>query len=303
MGTDMTKLSTLAEAVATISDGAHVALSGFAITRCTMAFAAEVIRQGIKGLTVSQCVGAMDADLLAGAGALARIIYGGGSLDRFGRLNCVNRGIEEGTLVAEEYSSLSLAFRYLAGALGLPFIPIRSLRGSDILKRLQEVAPSEIAFVDDPFTGDDWLVLKPLVPDVAVVQAQVADEEGNAWILGPRWDNEEQVKASSRAIVITERLVPIETIRREPERTTIPGFRVSHVVHLPFAAHPTSVYHVYDYDADHIRRYVDASKTAEGFQRYLDKYVNGVQDHWGYLELVGGMKHLTGLAADPLLGY
>jgi glutaconate CoA-transferase subunit A len=303
MGVDMKKLSTLAEAVASISDGAHVALSGFAITRCNMAFAAEVIRQGIKGLTVSQCVGAMDADLLAGAGSIERIVYGGGSLDRFGRLNCVNRRIEGGTLIAEEYSSLSMAFRYLAGSLGLPFIPIRSLRGSDILRRLQEVAPSNVNTVDDPFTGDNWLVLKPLLPDVAVVQVQVADEDGNAWILGPRWDNEEQVKASKRAIVITERLISTEAIRREPERTTIPGFRVSHVVHLPFAAHPTSVYHAYDYDADHIRRYVDASKTAEGFQEYLDKYVYGVQDHWAYLDLVGGMKHLTGLAADPVLGY
>ena len=268
-----------------------------------MAFAAEVIRQGIKGLTVSQCVGAMDADLLAGAGALERIVYGGGSLDRFGRLNCVNRGIEGGTLCAEEYSSLSMAFRYLAGSLGLPFIPIRSLRGSDILHRLQETAPSEIAYVDDPFTGEDWLVLKPLVPDVAVVQVQAADEEGNAWILGPRWDNEEQVKAGKRAIVITERLVPLETIRREPERTIIPGFRVSHVVHLPFAAHPTSVYQAYDYDADHIRLYVAASQSPQGFEEYLEEYVYGVQDHWAYLERVGGMKHLTGLAADPVLGY
>lgn len=299
----MTKLSTLAEAVSTIPNGSHVSLSGFAITRCNMAFAAEVIRQGIKGLTVSQCVGAMDADLLAGAGALERIVYGGGSLDRFGRLNCVNRGIEGGTLCAEEYSSLSMAFRYLAGSLGLPFIPIRSLRGSDILRRLQETAPSEIAYVDDPFTGEDWLVLKPLVPDVAVVQVQVADEEGNAWILGPRWDNEEQVKAGKRAIVITERLVPLETIRREPERTIIPGFRVSHVVHLPFAAHPTSVYQAYDYDADHIRRYVAASQSLQGFEEYLEEYVYAVQDHWAYLERVGGMKHLTGLVADPVLGY
>ncbi len=299
----MTKLSTLAEAVASIPGGAHVALSGFAIARCTMAFAREVIRQGIKGLTVSQCVGAMDADILAGAGAVERIVYGGGSLDRFGRLNCVNRGIEEGTLIAEEYSSLSLAFRYLAGSLGLPFIPIRSLRGSDILERLQEVAPSDIGYVDDPFTGDDWLVLKPILPDVAVVQVQTADEDGNAWILGPRWDNEEQVKASKRAIVITERLVPTEAIRHDPERTVIPGFRVSHVVHLPFAAHPTSVYHTYDYDADHIRQYADASKTPEGLRNYLDKYVYGVRDHWEYLELIGGMKHLARLAADPILGY
>src|SRR5512136_2793093 len=140
----MTKLTTMSEAVASIPAGSHVALSGFAITRCTMAFAQEVIRQGIKGLTISQCVGAMDADLLVGAGAVERIIYGGGSLDRFGRLACVNRGIEDGSLIAEEYSSLSVTFRYLAGSLGLPFIPIRSLRGSDLLRLIKESSGDDV---------------------------------------------------------------------------------------------------------------------------------------------------------------
>ncbi len=299
----MTKLATLAEAVRSIPPGAHVALSGFAISRCAMAFAHEVIRQGITGLTVSQCVAAMDADILVGGGAVERIVYGGGSRGRFGQHHCLNRGIEQGTLVAEEYSSLSITFRYLAGALGLPFMPIRSLRGSDVLDKLMQVAPEDIGHVDDPFTGDDWLVLKPLTPDVAVVQVQTADEDGNAWILGARWVNEEQVKASSRAIIITERLVPTEVIRREPERTVLPGFRASHVVHLPFSAHPSSVFHAYDHDADHIRQYADASKTPEGIRKYLDKYVYGAQDHWEYLELIGGYKHLVSLVADPVLGY
>jgi len=299
----MDKVATLSEAVATIPSGAHVALPGFAITRCAMAFASEVIRQGIKRLTVSQCVGAMDADLLAGGGAIERILYGGGSLDRFGRLSCVNRGIEQGTLVAEEYSSLSMAFRYLAGAIGLPFVPIRSLRGSDVLARLQEIAPSATAYVTDPFTGEEWLALRPLTPDVTVAQVQVADAEGNAWILGPRWDNDEQVKSSKRTIVITERLVSTETIRREPERTVIHGFRVDMVVPLPFAAHPTSVYRAYDYDAEHIRMYAEAVKTPEGMRGYLDAYVYGVKDHWEYLEKIGGTKHLNGLVADDVLGY
>lgn len=299
----MSKLSTLAEAVASIPAGSHVTLSGFAVARCAMAFAHEVLRQGIKRLTISQCVLAMDADLLAGGGAVERVISGGGSRGRFGQHHCLNRGIEQGTLIAEEYSSLSMAFRFLAGSLGLPFIPIRSLRGSDVLKRLQEVAPSEIGMVDDPFTGDDWLVLKPLVPDVAVIQVQAADKEGNAWIMGPRWTNEEQVKASERGIIVTERLVSTDLIRREPERTVIPGFRVSHVVHLPFGAHPSSVYQAYDFDAGHIKHYAAASKTPEGFQKYLDEYVYSTKDHWEYLELAGGMSHLAGLAADPVLGY
>jgi acyl CoA:acetate/3-ketoacid CoA transferase alpha subunit len=268
-----------------------------------MAFARELIRQGIKGLTVSQCVGAMDADLLVGAGAVERIIYGGGSLDRFGRLACVNRGIEDGTLVAEEYSSLSVTFRYLAGSLGLPFMPIRSLRGSDLMAQLKERSGSDLASIIDPFTGEQWPVLKPLIPDVAVVQVQVADAEGNAWIQGPRWDNTEQVRASQRTIVIAERIVSNEVIRQNPERTVIPGLFVSHVVELPYGAHPTSVYQAYDYDAGQIEAYVEATRTPQAFQAYLEQTVYGVRDHWEYLERLGGLKHLAGLQADPIRGY
>lgn len=299
----MFKVTSLCDAVASVPSGSHVSLSGFATARCVMAFAHEVIRQGIKHLTVSQCVGGMDADIMVGAGAVDRIVYGGGSRGRSGQHHCICRGIEQGTLQTEELSSLSMTFRYLAGSLGLPFIPIRSLNGSDILKRLEEITPPVVGRTTDPFTGEEWLLLKPIEPDVAVVQVQAADDEGNAWILGPRWDNEEQVKASTRAILFTENIVSSETIRRYPERTLIPGFRVSHVVHLPFSAHPTSVYDVYDFDKAHIKTYADASKTPEGFRAYLDEYVLGVEDHWGYLEKLGGMKHLSTLLADPTLGY
>lgn len=299
----MSKLVSLAEAVASIPSGSHVALSGFAITRCNMAFAREAIRQGIDHLTVSQCVGAMDADLLVAAGAVDRIIYGGGSLDRFGRLACVNRGIEDGSLQADEYSSLSIAFRYLAGAIGLPFIPIRSLRGSDLLRRIQERTPEDVAMIDDPFTGDSWLALKPLKPDVAVVQVQVADDQGNAWIRGPRWDNTEQARASGRTILLAEQVVDGEVIRQDPERTVIPGLLVSHVVELPFGAHPTSVYGVYDYDAEEIERYVKGTRDAGTVGAYLDEFVFGPKDHAAYLEKVGGMARLSKIQADPDLKY
>jgi len=299
----MSKLVSLSEAVSSIPSDSHISLSGFAITRCAMAFAREVIRQGLKELTLSQCVGAMDADLLVGAGAVSRLIYGGGSLDRFGRLACVNRGIEDGTLKADEYSSLSVAFRYLAGSLGLPFIPIRSLRGSDLMKQLEEKSPGDVADVDDPFSGKSWKVLRPLNPDVAVVQVQSADEEGNAWIMGPRWDNGEQVKAAKRTILITENIVSNKSIRQNPERTVIPGLFVSHVVELPFGAHPTSVYREYDYDSKAIEEYVEASKTPESFKAFLEKTVFGVKDHSAYLELMGGKNNLRKLKADPVLGY
>jgi acyl CoA:acetate/3-ketoacid CoA transferase alpha subunit len=299
----VSKLATLSEAVASIPSGAHLAVSGFATARCPMAFAHEVIRQGIKGLTLSQCVAGMETDILVGAGAVARVINGGGSRGRSGQHACLVRAHEAGAITAEESSSLSMVFRYMAGALGLPFIPIRSLNGSDILKRLEQISPPVVGRLTDPFSGTEWLVLKPLTPDIAVVQVPYADADGNAWILGPIWDNEEQAKASARVIVMTERLVSTEAIRRDPGRTVIPGFRVSHVVHLPFSAHPTSVYNLYDFDEEHIRVYAEASKTVEGLRDYLDKYVYGVDGHWQYLDRIGGEERLSQLVADPVLGY
>lgn len=298
----MSKLCSMYEAVSSIKSGSHLSLPGFAITRCAMAIAHEIIRQQINGLTVSQCVGAMDADLLVGAGAVNKIIYGGGSLDRFGRLANVNRGIENKTLVADEYSSLSVAFRYLAGALGLPFIPIRSLQGSDLLQQMKEKESEDVASVDDPFTGTEWLALKPLKPDVAIMHVQNADEEGNAWIMGPKWDNCEQVKASERTILIAEHIVSTEIIREHPENTVIPGLFVSHVVEQPYGAYPTSVYREYDYDSDHIKLYVEASATKEKFDQYVNEYILSCKDYWQFLDKVGAHK-LSTLRADSLLGY
>src|SRR5262245_28716543 len=89
------KLTTLAAAAALVKDGDHVALSGFACARNAIAFSHELIRQGRRDLTLSAAILGMDADLLVGAGRVRRLIYGGGSLDRFGPIQCVNRAYEQ----------------------------------------------------------------------------------------------------------------------------------------------------------------------------------------------------------------
>src|SRR5689334_18205805 len=139
------KVVSLAEAAALVKDGDHVALSGFACARNATAFSHELIRQGRRDLTLSACILGLDADLLVGAGAAKRLIYGGGSLDRYGPIFCVNRAYEQKKVVAEYYSSLAVTFRYLAGALGIPFMPIQSMMGSDLLTRLkEETAPDNV---------------------------------------------------------------------------------------------------------------------------------------------------------------
>jgi acyl CoA:acetate/3-ketoacid CoA transferase alpha subunit len=288
------KVVSLHEAAGRVRDGDHLALSGFACARNAVAFSRELIRQGRRDLTLSACILGMDADLLVGAGCVRKVIYGGGSLDRFGQLQRVNEAIEQHTLEVEYTSSLAVCFRYLAGALGLPFMPIKSLLASDLL--------AGETTMDCPFTGEPLVLLRAMQPDVAVLQVQMADAEGNARLLGPRWDSNEAVKAARQIIVITEELVPGELIRRQPELTIVPGFRVAAVVPLAYGAHPTSLYGCYDYDAQHLESYVSRTRSQDGFDRYLAEYVLEPASHDEYLEKVG-VRTLTGLRADPVLGY
>lgn len=297
------KVKSMAEVIRAIPDGAHVALGGFAIARNVIAAVHELIRQGKRSLTVSQGVAGMDTDLLVGAGAVSRLIIGGGSLDRFGLLNCVNRAREGKTVRAEDYTSLSVSFRYLAGALGLSFIPIKSLLSSETLARLEAgSAAGDVKHIQCPFTGEEYLLLRALTPDVSFVHVQIADRDGNARIDGPRWENEEQAKAARRIVLIAEEIVSIEEIRRQPERTIIPGHRVEAVVHEPFGAHPTAVFRRYDYDAEHLQLYVAHSRRG-GIEEYLRTYVLGTENHRDYLERCGGTPRLQQLLAAPDLGY
>jgi glutaconate CoA-transferase subunit A len=298
------KVRSVSEAVRGIPDGAHIALGGFAIARNPISVVHELIRQRKRDLTLSQCVMGMDTDLLVGAGLVQRLIVGGGSLDRFGPVHCVNRARESGSVTALDSTSLSVCFGYLAGALGLSFMPIKSMLGSDVLARLEAGAGAgSVRRMRCPFTDEEYVLLRALEPDVALVHVQVADAEGNCRINGPRWENEEQAKAARRVIVVAEELVSTDYFRRFPERTLIPGHRVEAVIHQPSGAYPTAVYGCYDYDAGHLKMYVDHARDPERFGAYLDRFVLGCADHWEYLEKAGGLRTISGLRADPVLGY
>ena len=296
----MSPLTTLADAARLVRDGDTVALSGFSITRNATALAHELVRREARGLTISACILGLEADLLVGAGCAERLIYGGGSLDRFGQLGRVNDAVERGRVTVQYMSSLAVTFRYLAGSLGIPYLPIRSLLGSDLLPPL--IAAGVACEARDPFTDEPLVLLRALQPDVAVVHAQMADADGNARVLGPRWDNDEATGAATRVIVIAEEIVSSDEIASQPELTLVPSFRVSALVHLPFGAHPTAVYRRYDYDAEHLALYADASRSQRSFDEYVARFVRGT-DHAGYLAAVGGAAKLATLTADPRLGY
>jgi acyl CoA:acetate/3-ketoacid CoA transferase alpha subunit len=297
------KIKTVAEVVSTVPDGAHVALGGFAIARNPIAVVHELIRQQKRDLTLSQGVAGLDTDLLVGAGAVSRLIIGGGSLDRFGPVHCINRARESASLKWEDWSSLSICFRYLAGALGLSFIPIKSLMASEVLDHLEQGAGADqVKAIQCPFTGENYIAMRALNSDICFLHVQIADAEGNCRIRGPRWDNEEQAKSAQRLIVVAEEIVGTDEIRREPERTIIPAHRVEAVIHQPFGAYPTSVFGCYDYDAAHLKLYVEHARDPRRIGEYIDKYITGTRDHTAFLNKAAGDK-LSTLKADPVLGY
>jgi acyl CoA:acetate/3-ketoacid CoA transferase alpha subunit len=277
------KVVSLSEATACIEDGSHVALGGFAITRNVVAAVHEIIRARKRDLTVSQVIGGMDTDLLVGAGCVRRLIYSGGSLDRFGFLNAVNAAVSSGSLAVQEYSSLALTLRFHAGAMGLPFVACRSMLGSDLLAGV--ASSTDVRVGEDPFTGTPTALLAPLRPDVAIVHVDTADERGNASLSGPTWAIRETALSARRVIVLCEEIVPAIP----PDLVAIPGSVVQAVVAVPRGAHPTAVVGRYDYDAKHLQEYVRiVTEAPDGPMAYLDRYVLGVRDHGEYLARAEG---------------
>jgi len=247
-------------------------------------------------------MGGMDADLLVGANCVTKLIYPGGSLEPvFGYLYRINDAIVNGEIEAEEYTGTAMCFKYLAGALGLPYMPIKSLLGSDTLTSLTSKS-ADVRVTECPFTGEKLVLLRALNPDYAVIHVQRVDTEGNAWIYGPLWDTKEMAMASKKIIITAEEIVDPSLTRMDPARTIIPGYRVDAIVRVPYGAHPTSVYKYYDYDAEHIALYAKAARQKETFEEYLEEYVLTVESHEQYMGKIG-IKKLSELRADPMLGY
>ena len=267
---------TAAEAVERfVHDGAIVGMGGQSIGRCAMAVTHEIVRQGVKDLTLVGCNLSMSMDLLVGAGLARRTECGTGNLERFGTTFRWRQAIEEGTLEVEDYSHLAMASRFLAGALGLPFMPSKSLLGSDILNKQIANGSSSFRVIDNPWDPDEPVLLLPAcTPDVSIVHAQKADEMGNIVIEGFTTQEPEMVRASSAVIVSCEELITSDEIRKDPERTTVPYIFVDAVVVQPWGSYPTSTYGHYEHDPEHLRRYQACARPGgEAYEGYLKEFI------------------------------
>jgi glutaconate CoA-transferase, subunit A len=309
------KMIDLHDAAALIPDGATISFGGFTTQRHPIAFVYELIRLGRRDLYLFGHSPGSDWDILIGSGSVKRVELAYEADEAFNTVGPRwRRAVERGHIEWEDYSNFSMVARFTAGAMGIPFMPIRSLLGSDVLakealtpgerKADPRTAAKKTHVMTSPFDPRDRVVLVPAVrTDFAVLHVQKAAADGTVRIEGQTFADVQQALAADTVIVTAEEIVEAETLRREPERNPIPFFAVKHVCHVPFGAHPYAVYNYYDYDPVQLKEYHEAARDDASFARYLEKYVRGVRDHSQYLEVIGGRARLEMLKASPACGY
>jgi glutaconate CoA-transferase subunit A len=283
----MSKVTTMREAISEhVHNGAFLFIGGY-ICRPPFAAIHEIIRQGIKDLTVTRSNAADDFDMLIGAGSVKRFIATFLSLGLYGLGRCYRRSLEKGIphkIEVEEYTNLSLPMMLLAGSMGMPFVPVKDMLGTDILKVKSFMGDNKYKLIDSPFDGSPTLLVPALNPDVAIIQVQQADESGNAQIWGIGGDCKVGANAAKKVIVCCERLVSREIIGKDPSRTIVPSFKVVAVVEEPFGAHPGYTPGFYDVDFSFGSLYQQASNTVEGFQEFLKEWVYDIEDRTAYTQ-------------------
>jgi glutaconate CoA-transferase subunit A len=276
------KVMTEAEAISRfVYDGCYIGTELYGTVRCPMSLVREVVRQGKKDLRVAG-QGVTELDLWLGAGLVKKLDITYIGLEVYGTSRALRRAVESGQVESVvEWSNGGITWRFKAAAMGVPFIPVRAMLGSDTFRY------SAAKVVECPFTGQKICLLPALILDVALIHVSRADKYGNAQIDGISGFAFEMSRACKRLIISAEEIVDSEEVRRHPDRTIIPYYLVDAVVHAPFGSHPGEMVYYHARDERQLREWVEASKTEEGTRAYLDKYVHGVANHQEYLELIG----------------
>ncbi len=264
-----------------VHDGDYIGTELYGTVRCPMSLVREIIRQGKKNLRLAG-QGVMELDMLLAAHTVKEIDITYVGLEVYGVSHGLRREVESGRVeTVVDWSNASIAWRFKAAAMGVPFIPVRSNLGTDTFKH------SAAKVVECPFTGKPICLLPALILDVGLIHVHRADKYGNAQIEGISGFAAEMARASKRLIISAEEIVDEEEIRRHPNRTIIPYYLVDAVVHAPFGSHPGEMCYIYRRDEEKIREWVEAAKEEESTQIYFQKYIFGVADHQAYLDLIG----------------
>ena len=270
----MAQITLLDEALACIGDGTLLVVPR-EVAGVPMAATRALIRRGVRRLhLVALPTSSLQADLLIGAGCVETLETSAVSLGEFGPAPRFTAAVTGGTIVMKDATCPALHAALQAAEKGVPFMPLRGLIDSDVLKYRDDWKVIDSPFARDSSNQADPIVLLPAIkPDVALFHAPMADRFGNVWI-GRQRELATMAHAAARTVVTVERVVE-DDLLADPLTAagTLPGFYIEHVAIAERGAWPLPLPDHYKSDADHLALYAKMAATADGFAEYLDRYV------------------------------
>ncbi len=296
------KRMTVKEAVSTfIHDGGYLASGGFGANRISTAVMHEILRQkkrnlGFAGHTTTHdfealCAGNRNGEKLLGRVDSAYIV----GLEARGLSPQARRVMQGGDVEVCEWSNYAMAVRLQAAAMGVPYLPARSMLGTDTFSR------SAAKIVECPFTHIKLAALPALYPDVSVIHVHEADPFGNCRIRGITIADVYLARASKHLIITAERIIANDEIRNEPDRTIIPAYCVDAVCEVRYGSYPGNMPGEYFSDEPHLKEWLAVERDDAAYDAFLNKYIYNVESFDEYVELCGGEKRLEQLRAEELL--
>ncbi len=279
-----------------VKDGDYLGIGGFGMDRIPAAALHEIVRQKKKHLTLAGHTATHDGQILCAGNCIDKVdaAYVVG-IELLGLSPNYRRTFQEGKVKVTEWTNATLAWRFKAAAMGLSFLPVRSMLGTETIKHSRAIE------YKCPFTGEIYALVPACSPDIAIIHVPRADEFGNCQIDGITVSDSDLARASKKVIITAEEIITTDQIRSEPERTIIPYYCVDAVIHVPYGSYPCNMPGKYYFDLEHLKEWGEAEKDLQTFEKFLNKYIYSVKDWNGYLEVCGGEKKLEKLKKIELL--
>src|SRR3954462_1487425 len=289
------KIQSLAAAISElVPNGSSVALGLQMEQMIPFAAGHEIMRQKKRDLRLLGPISDILFDQLIGAGCVKDVVAAWVGNVMMGTAYNFRRAAEQENpatpgekLKIFNMSNFTLALALQAGAMGVPFLPTRTARGSDTPKNNHFFYEIMSPFASESGEREMLYAVRALVPDVAIVHVQRADEDGNAHCWGNFGVLLEGIRAAKKVIVCAEEIVSREVIDSDPNRTVFFVFLLSAGCAVPPGAQPSPVQGYYKRDDSFFRQYHEESKTADAFESWAKRWVYDVRNIAEYAKLLG----------------
>jgi glutaconate CoA-transferase, subunit A len=271
-----------------VKSGDYIGFELYGTVRCPLSLTRALVRSGKTDFRIVG-QGVHELDLLFAADMVKEIDFTYIGLEVYGISSNMRRRVESGSVKRiVEWSNAALTWRFKATSIGIPFIPTRSMLGTDTFRK------SSAKAIKCPFTGLTVALLPALIVDTGFIHVHRADVHGNCQIDGISGFAFEMSRACKNLIVSAEKIVDTSEIRKHPDKTIIPYYLVDAVVHAPYSSWPGEMSGMYERDEPHYKMYVEQQKTEEGMNAYMKEWLYDLADHKALLEKIG-KKHLQDL--------